>query len=156
MALADTGGGAHTLATRLTLRRTALQHFADVCRLACWVGKADLAEAGARWAWRAAIPFMSTPLLRASIAAPLAHVADAVNLLGVGDVEFQVRNEGAEDVCSGFGAGCTASAGMRICCSCLWMLNCVLVTGVTMTWCSSCCFTEQQVWVSQTAFFSNC
>ncbi|MEW5301509.1 MAG: hypothetical protein WDW36_004367 [Sanguina aurantia] len=89
MALADTGGGAHTLTTRLTLRRTALQHFADACRLACWVGKADLAEAGARWAWRAALPFMGRPLLRASIAAPLAHVADAVNLLGVGDVQFQ-------------------------------------------------------------------
>ena len=50
--------------TQLTLRKAALAHFTVTARIATFLKKSDLAEAVARLAWNAALPFMFKPLLR--------------------------------------------------------------------------------------------
>lgn len=49
---------------QLTLRQAALSHLTNVARIAVFLKKSDLAEAVARNAWNAALPFMFKPLLR--------------------------------------------------------------------------------------------
>ena len=50
--------------TQLSLRQTALAHLTVAARIATFLKKSDLAEAVARLAWNAALPFTFKPLLR--------------------------------------------------------------------------------------------
>ena len=50
--------------TQLTLRQAALAHLTVAARIATFLKKGDLAEAVAKLAWNAALPFMFKPLMR--------------------------------------------------------------------------------------------
>lgn len=98
--------------TQLSLRREALEHLACCARLSTFVKKADLAEAAARSAWNAALPFTRRPLLRAALVGPLGVVVAAVNKLHCHDKDFHVRK------CNGKKSGLFAA----LCCT---IMGCV-------------------------------
>lgn len=81
-------------AASLSLRHTALQHFATAARLASFIRRADLAEAAARLAHNTIVApggLLESGLTRASCVQLLRVAATALNATRPADIGFQVR-----------------------------------------------------------------
>lgn len=86
-------------ATNLSLRHSALQHFATATNLASFIRRADLAEAAARLAYNTVTApggLLETPLTRAVAVKALTTVTNALNATRPADISFQVRSSLAQ------------------------------------------------------------
>lgn len=80
-------------AASLSLRHTALQHFATAARLASFIRRADLAEAAARLAHNTVVApggLLEAGLTRAACVQLLKVAANALNATRPADIGFQV------------------------------------------------------------------
>jgi hypothetical protein len=96
-------------AASLSLRHSALQHFATAAHLASFIRRADLAESAARLAYNTVTgpgALLETPLTRAAAVKALTTVAHALNATRPADISFQVGSSACTE-----GLSCRATVG---------------------------------------------
>ena len=99
----------NSAAATLSLRHSALQHFATAAHLACFIRRADLAESAARLAYNTVTApgaLLETPLTRAAVIKALTTVSHALNATRPADISFQVGSSACTE-----GMSCRVTVG---------------------------------------------